>query len=143
MRKSAIMLLLAILILSCKGVSESDYQTAISERDALADELMNIQIKYDTLEREKMNIELLSVSLNEENALLKKKLVAQEQKITSLIASSMAKPVEKEISQPYIVRHGDTLWSIAKRFEVPVATLQKLNNIHGSNIAVGQRILLD
>ena len=41
----------------------------------------------------------------------------------------------------YEVRKGDTLWSISKRFNVPLATLVKNNGIKNSNrIYVGQKI---
>ena len=38
----------------------------------------------------------------------------------------------------YIVRRGDTLYSIAKKYGVTVDTILKLNNLPGSNLSVGQ-----
>jgi flagellum-specific peptidoglycan hydrolase FlgJ len=42
----------------------------------------------------------------------------------------------------YIVQKGDTLYSIAKRNNITVETLQKMNNLPDSNIDIGQELLL-
>lgn len=38
----------------------------------------------------------------------------------------------------YIVQKGDTLYSIAKRYNTSVEMIQKRNNLHGTNLAIGQ-----
>ena len=40
----------------------------------------------------------------------------------------------------YIVQKGDTLYSIAKRYNLTVEMLQKFNNLNGTNIAIGQEL---
>ncbi|MGB8375434.1 MAG: glucosaminidase domain-containing protein [Salegentibacter sp.] len=38
----------------------------------------------------------------------------------------------------YIVQKGDTLYSIAKRYNTSVEMIQKRNNLHGTDLAIGQ-----
>ena len=40
----------------------------------------------------------------------------------------------------YIVKPGDTLWSIAKRYNISVQELKDLNNLTNNTISVGQRL---
>lgn len=43
-------------------------------------------------------------------------------------------------SNLYIVKSGDSLWSIAKKFNTTVDELKKINNLSGSLITVGQKL---
>ncbi len=43
-------------------------------------------------------------------------------------------------SQVVIVREGDTLYSLSRRYGVPVAELVTANRIYGGRIEVGQRL---
>jgi LysM repeat protein len=47
-----------------------------------------------------------------------------------------------ETKQLYKVKKGDTLLNIAKRFDVPVAQLKKINNLKSNSIRVGQILKL-
>ncbi|MCY2685910.1 glucosaminidase domain-containing protein [Salinimicrobium sp. TH3] len=42
----------------------------------------------------------------------------------------------------YTVQQGDTLYSIAKRHNLSVEQLQKINNLKGTNIGIGQTLLV-
>jgi LysM repeat protein len=42
----------------------------------------------------------------------------------------------------YTVQAGDSLWKIATQFNVPVATIQSLNNLTSNALSVGQRLRL-
>ena len=137
MQKSTIILLLAVLVVSlggCGGVSESDHQAVISERDFL-------KIKLESIQEE-------TASLKAENDALKNKLEEQKQEIARLVAREAAEQIEaekvksKETPRLYEVKSGDSLWSISRLFQVPVATLKELNNLQDSNINIGQQILL-
>ncbi|TVZ28585.1 flagellum-specific peptidoglycan hydrolase FlgJ [Gillisia sp. Hel_I_86] len=46
-------------------------------------------------------------------------------------------------SNSYIVQKGDTLYSIAKRNNTSVETLQKINNLPNTNIAIGQELIVE
>jgi len=39
---------------------------------------------------------------------------------------------------PYLVKKGDTLYSIAKRYEVSIEELKKINNLQDESISIGQ-----
>ena len=42
----------------------------------------------------------------------------------------------------YIVKKGDTLYSISKRYNTSVEEIQRLNNLNGTNIDIGQTLLV-
>ena len=46
------------------------------------------------------------------------------------------------MNEVYIVKRGDTLWGISNQYGVNVSDLASLNNISGSNLQVGQRLLI-
>jgi len=50
--------------------------------------------------------------------------------------------VETTNANSYIVQKGDTLYSIAKRNNISVETLQNINNLSDSNIAIGQELVV-
>lgn len=137
MYKSIIISLLAVVMVSlggCGGVSESNFQTVISERDTLKSELRSVQEKV--------------VSLKAENNSLRNELKKKKQEIARLMARAASRQVEakkaksKKTPRFYEVKSGDSLWIISRRFQIPVATLQKLNNLQSSNLKIGQKILL-
>ena len=47
-----------------------------------------------------------------------------------------------EDSNKYIVKLGDTLYSIAKRYNIPVSDLIEANNIIDNIILVGQELII-
>lgn len=42
----------------------------------------------------------------------------------------------------YIVRPGDTLWDIGKRYYVPIAQLKEVNELMGEEVSAGDKILV-
>ncbi len=52
------------------------------------------------------------------------------------------KPIPKEELLPneYIIQKGDTMYSISKKFNLPIEQLRKINNIEENSISIGQKI---
>ena len=63
-----------------------------------------------------------------------------------LDSSQNAKPQSREdmklSSNQYVVVKGDTLYSISKKFNIPIEELKKQNNISDNAISIGQSILI-
>lgn len=56
-------------------------------------------------------------------------------------ASARVEPViVEQQGMRHVVQKGDTLYSIAKRYNLTVEMLQKANNLRGTNIAIGQEL---
>ncbi len=56
--------------------------------------------------------------------------------------SSVINPGYTGETSTYTVQKGDTLWKLSRQFQTTVAELQQLNNIVGSNIAIGQVLIV-
>ncbi len=52
------------------------------------------------------------------------------------------KPASKQQSSWYVVKDGDTLWNIAKRFQVSAQDLKKWNNLRGDALSVGNTLVV-
>ena len=46
------------------------------------------------------------------------------------------------INNVYIVEKGDTLYSIAKRFNITVNELKRINNLESNVLSIGQQLLI-
>jgi LysM repeat protein len=60
--------------------------------------------------------------------------------LCALLAAGPARGQEQAQPATYVVEAGDTLYSIAQRFGISVATLQRLNDLEGTTIEVGQTL---
>lgn len=47
-------------------------------------------------------------------------------------------PLELELTQDYVVQRGDTLYSIARRYNISVNELMNINNLTNNNLYIGQ-----
>lgn len=61
---------------------------------------------------------------------------------SATITIATAEVSRRSNTQSYRVRSGDTLSSIARRYRTDAATLRNLNNLKGSTLRVGQRLLV-
>lgn len=60
--------------------------------------------------------------------------------LLALLASPMPVQAQQEPARTHIVEAGDTLYSIARRYGLSVAELQRLNDLEGTTIAIGQTL---
>ena len=51
-------------------------------------------------------------------------------------------PGEEEAKSFYIVQRGDTLYSISRRFNIPVDEIKRINNLTSNNLSIGQTLYL-
>jgi nucleoid-associated protein YgaU len=57
-------------------------------------------------------------------------------------AKPASKPKPKPTVTRYTVKKGDTLYELSKRYGTPVAAIQKANGLKGSNIQIGQKLVI-
>ena len=57
-------------------------------------------------------------------------------------SKSLANKDKKNILKTYIVKKGDTLYSISKKLKITVDDIVKINNISGNNLSIGQILKL-
>jgi flagellum-specific peptidoglycan hydrolase FlgJ len=66
--------------------------------------------------------------------------IGGEGKLQEPEIKSVEKPLETE---RYVVIKGDTLYSISKRYNIPIEELKKQNNLFDNAISIGQSILIE
>lgn len=59
-----------------------------------------------------------------------------------LIVSGATTPTEPPTTNTYTVVSGDSLWSIARKFNTTVDELKRLNNLTSDNLSVGQVLIV-
>lgn len=58
------------------------------------------------------------------------------------IGQKLKIPTSNESNQVYVVQRGDTLYSIARKYNTTVTAIQSLNNLSTSALSIGQRLLI-
>lgn len=68
---------------------------------------------------------------------------SQSNVIASARSSTPSRPSPIPDSKTYVVQPGDTLWDISRKFDgLTIEKLKSLNNLNGSKIHAGQRLVL-
>lgn len=69
------------------------------------------------------------------------------QNLTEVVVKALAEytntPYDKGTSNTYIVKSGDTLWSIARKYNITVNDLKKLNNLTSNSLRIGQVLVVN
>ena len=63
--------------------------------------------------------------------------------VSDYIGIPYSKPNNNSIADTYTVKAGDTLYSIARRFNIPVDEIRRLNNLTSNNLTIGQTLILN
>ena len=68
--------------------------------------------------------------------------VGQILKIPGLEDEIIDDIIDEQTENIYVVKSGDTLYSIAKKYNISVQELKNINNITSNNLSIGQRLLV-
>lgn len=123
------------------GVPESDYKQLESELAAVKEELSRSQGELNSLGKELLDLQKKNQALKEQ---AKKDSLEIKRLETIARAKSALQERQPQAKKPriYTVKPGDTLWQISRKAGVSVEALMKINNIQGTDIKVGQELLL-
>ena len=108
----------------------------------------NPNLDYYYILRETGNTEPLLIEYgfidnkNDSNK-LKNNLLDYVEGVVEAIALYLGYPYEEEASDEYIVKKGDTLYSLSKRFNIPIDELKKINNLTSDILTIGQVLKLN
>jgi membrane-bound lytic murein transglycosylase D len=109
-------------------------QSAVQHRVAKGDTLQLIAKRYGTDTRQLMQLNRLKSSK------LKVGMQLTIRPATKATVKAQRAEDQTEATSRYVVRKGDTLSSIARKFDVGLDDLQRWNNIEGHQINPGNRI---
>nr|WP_240911423.1 LysM peptidoglycan-binding domain-containing protein [Yeosuana marina] len=59
-----------------------------------------------------------------------------------IVSSNEQGPSQVSTSNSYTVEQGDTLFSIAKKYNISIEKLQELNGLTNTEISIGQKLLV-
>ena len=106
----------------------------------------NTKLDYYYITRETPDYETVIIRYgnpaNSKDASSLKNIDAIADAVVSVISNyvGISKPVEKE--NTYIVKSGDTLYSIAKKFGLSVDKLKSINNLNSNLIKINQELII-
>lgn len=71
---------------------------------------------------------------------LKKYKRVKRKSIVVTASTKMNTKAKKGLNKSYTVKKGDTLYSIARKYEISVSDLKKINKLKNNTISIGQRL---
>lgn len=121
-----------------KGLKQAGYATNPKYPDMLINTIEKYQLhQYDQPESEPEKIKREDRVFSEINANIPK-----ETKKFSPVETPPSKQVINTTSPNYVVQKGDTLFNIAKRYNMTVDELKALNNLADNGIKIGQSLVV-
>ncbi len=98
---------------------------------------------YDELLKNTGNIETIIInygSVNNQNDIknLKNEYIKYAESIIKVIATQLGVPYSYTLDNEYIVKKGDSLWSISKKYGISVDELKNYNNLKTNNLSINQ-----
>jgi flagellum-specific peptidoglycan hydrolase FlgJ len=100
------------------------------------DSMYSISKKFNLTVKELQDLNNLSnTSLS-----IGQKLITARSAGNSLASASFVNSKSALITKLHIVEKGDTLYSISKKYNVPVSELQEINNLSDTAISIGQEL---
>ena len=129
-------------LVSACGPSEAEYEKVVAERDALKqtleetrNNLARIEADYQGLKDKQQGFE---DRIKDCQAAVEK--LEAEAKANPQTTDNSASPKKNRFY--YEVKSGDTLLGIARKTGVPAKEIKEINNIEGSFIKPGQKLLM-
>lgn len=121
-----------------KGLKQAGYATNPRYPDMLINTIEKYQLhQYDQPESEPEKIRREDRVFTEINA-----NIPQEKKKFTPVPIPPSKQTLNTASPNYVVQKGDTLYNIAKRYNLRVEELRELNNLTDSGIKIGQTLIV-
>lgn len=71
-----------------------------------------------------------------------KETESHSKKLKTKKDTSIKKPLINQGQDTYIVKKGDTVWKIARKFNISVEDLKEINELQGNSIKAGQRLYI-
>lgn len=81
-------------------------------------------------------------STGDDVSLIKNNWETLAEAVVKALASYIGVPYSVKEDNYYIVVKGDSLWSIAKKFNTTVDKLKELNNLTTNNLSIGQKLVV-
>ncbi len=97
-------------------------------------------ILRDTANNESVIVEYAFVDNKEDANNLKRNWKKYAEAVVRAIANYANLPIESD--NYYVVKQGDTLWSIAKKYNMSVDKLKSINGLSTNLLSVGQKLIL-
>lgn len=116
-------------------------QQLLIPKSVISEENIYIVQKGDSLYSIGLKYGLTVDELKKANNLSNNNLsIGQELYIPGLEIEEEKEPVSNEIT--YVVQKGDSLWSIAKKYNISVNELKEYNNLTNNSLSINQKLLI-
>ncbi|WP_452228400.1 LysM peptidoglycan-binding domain-containing protein [Lacinutrix sp. MEBiC02404] len=106
------------------------------------EEIETQDITETETETETQNIEAVEEVAEEALEEVKETVAEVEERIEEYIEEEVKESATTNVDSVYIVKKGDNLYSIAKRHDIKLDALKKMNGLESNNLSIGQKLKL-